>query len=377
VVLVHTTVAVQAFGAWYARPLNHLDIGVTIFFLISGFLLYRPFVAARVGAGPRIGEWDYARRRALRILPAYYLALIVLAVYPGLQGVFGGNWWVYFGFLQSYTPLYDAPASCGAPPFDCGIAPAWSLVVEVSFYALLPLFAALMSELAPRLRRPVRIELVCLAGLAAVSFAVRRFAFTHADEYFLLDTLAGTFFWFAAGMSLAIASVALTDRERKSRFTSLVADRPWVPWAAAAALYALLCWVLPTTPSIAALDNWILIQYGGFGLIAFLLLAPAVFGDGQGGVPRRILANPLLSWLGLISYGIFLWHLPIAFKLSEVGFLEHPVWLRLAFVSAATLAISIACAAASYYLLERPLLRFKYRRAGGRGQVLRRSARTT
>jgi peptidoglycan/LPS O-acetylase OafA/YrhL len=72
-----------------------------------------------------------------------------------------------------------------------------------------------------------------------------------------------------------------------------------------------------------------------------------------------VLANRRLAWLGLISYGVFLWHLPIAVKLSGKGAVD---WLPLGgflSLSVLTAAVAIPCAAASYYLLERPVLRFK------------------
>jgi peptidoglycan/LPS O-acetylase OafA/YrhL len=82
-----------------------------------------------------------------------------------------------------------------------------------------------------------------------------------------------------------------------------------------------------------------------------------VFGDRQGGLPRRILANPLLAWIGLISYGIFLWHLAIASKFGP-GDADLPyVWALIAIT-----ILSIAVAALSYYLIERPILRLKYER---------------
>ena len=82
---------------------SNLDAGVTLFFVLSGFLLYRPYRAAQADdrPGPRLR--DYARRRVLRIVPAYWVALTVIAAYPGLDEVFSGDWWRYYGLLQVYS----------------------------------------------------------------------------------------------------------------------------------------------------------------------------------------------------------------------------------------------------------------------------------
>ena len=79
-----------------------------LFFAISGFLLYRPWVAA-----PRPAPRRYARRRALRILPAYWLALTLLAIFPGIVGVFTGDWWRYYLFLQLYSADTAQPGHPG------------------------------------------------------------------------------------------------------------------------------------------------------------------------------------------------------------------------------------------------------------------------
>ena len=85
-------------------------------------------------------------------------------------------------------------------------------------------------------------------------------------------------------------------------------------------------------------------------------MLPAVFADDAGGLPRRFLAQPGVAWLGLVSYGIFLWHYAVTLDLGFDGD-GLSFWPLLA----VTLAISIAAAAISYYALERPLLRLKYR----------------
>jgi peptidoglycan/LPS O-acetylase OafA/YrhL len=118
--------AAHALGAWTAR----LDCGVAIFFVLSGFLLYRPFVAARLDARDRPRVARYARRRALRILPGYWTALVVVAVLLPHEapGAFGPHWWMYFGLLQSWSSL----------DILGGLGVGWSLSVEAAFYVLLP-----------------------------------------------------------------------------------------------------------------------------------------------------------------------------------------------------------------------------------------------
>src|SRR4051794_21878306 len=122
----------------------HLDVGVSIFFLISGFVLYRPMVAARLAGEPPLDAESYGRRRIRRILPAYWVALALAglagASYVGYPAIFSAQGIpAYFGFLQIYSP--DTAGG--------GINVAWTLCVEVSFYAFLPLWALALRRVAP------------------------------------------------------------------------------------------------------------------------------------------------------------------------------------------------------------------------------------
>ena len=336
-------------GAVTAR----LNVGVTVFFLISGFLLYRPFVRAAYHGvePPRVGR--FFRRRALRIVPAYWLALTVLALTVGLPGVLSGDWWVYYGFAQ----IYDVRHILG------GIGPAWSLCIEATFYLVLPFFAIAMARAhAARPReQAIRLELAVLALLAIASVAARTVVHLADDQGTFPSTLPGTFTWFGLGMGLAVVSVALEGDEERVAAVRLVVRRPWIAWALAGLTLAVLSWgsglprTFPADPSEASF----LAEYLLFGLFAFFLLLPAVFGDDRGGWPRRILANPVLAWLGLISYGVYLWHVSLMIWLHEQGVSEWFGDFGFPTLLGVTVAVATACAAASYYLVEKPLLRFK------------------
>jgi peptidoglycan/LPS O-acetylase OafA/YrhL len=299
---------------------------------------------------------DYAKRRFLRIFPAYWLALTVLTILPGFTGVEGGNPVPQYGLVFT-LPVLGGPVCYGFT--DCGLAQTWSLVTELTFYALLPLYALAMLRLTGRLRLGTwfRVEIAILALLGAASLLFM-FVFRPAGgaSLWLSSTAAGSWYWFSLGMGLAIASVALERRERKPWLVRAVEASPLPFWLCAIAAFLALSLWLPLDPySLSKAQN--MIHHLVFGLVALLLLLPAVFGGDRGGLPRRVLANPVLAWIGLISYGIFLWHLAIASKFGP-GDADLPyVWSLIAIA-----IVSVAVAALSYYLIERPILRLKYRR---------------
>lgn len=353
VVALHADVYTDYFPGWQGAYVRQLASGVTIFFLLSGFLLYRPFVVARVTGRNRIRVRDYARRRLLRIVPAYWLALTILAIWPGLPGsVLSTDWWRYYGFLQDFR---------GDTLFN-GLGTAWSLGTEVSFYLLLPLYAMLLDRSAARrsLRTLVGSEIAVLVVLSLLSLVFR--SLVSSSHSNLGYTLLGTFDWFAIGMALAVMSVAVAHAGRPPRVVRLIELHPSLCWIAAFGALTVAAAYWERTGRYDAYSGGPLHLI--WGAIALFLLLPAVFpGTSHRGVPRRILSTRLLAWLGIISYGIYLWHLPLVPKIAAAA--SSILGVKLAGLALTALLFglvagtSIACAATSYYLVERPLLRFK------------------
>ena len=218
---------------------------------------------------------DYARRRLLRIVPAYWLALTVIGIWLGLTGVFGADSWRYYLFAQ----VYDEQALTG------GLAAAWTLCVEVSFYALLPLYAMALARLGrgrPRARR-MRLELMVLAVLAAASVAARAISLGSGGST-LEVTLAGTFMWFALGMALAVFSV---QGDRAPKAVHIAARHPVTSWAVAAAALVALAVVLhvPEGQVLAYSPREWMFQHVVSGVLAIALVLPAVLGPG-GAAPQ-------------------------------------------------------------------------------------------
>jgi peptidoglycan/LPS O-acetylase OafA/YrhL len=358
VVVVHSAVAGGALsGSLPGRLLAHLNLGVTVFFLISGFLLYRPFIAHKAGgaAAPAVG--DYAKRRVLRIYPAYWLVLTALVIVPGVTGVVGGHWWPMYGLVHTLPLLDCRDSGCVEALNSCGLAQTWSLVVELTFYLVLPLYAMALARLTRRtgVRGWMTAELLVLTLLSACSVVLQYRVLDPASPW-MTASVAGYVLWFALGMGMAVASVGFGGSERPPWALRAVAARPGVVWALAFTAYVAMCTRLPPSPFLftrgAQLESHL-----ASAAIAALLLAPAVFADRPGRLPHRVLARPVIAWLGLVSYGIFLWHYAVTLVLGFNG-----AGASFGVVLAGTLAISVPCAAASYRLVERPVLALKHRR---------------
>jgi peptidoglycan/LPS O-acetylase OafA/YrhL len=329
--------------SWGAFPGN-LSVGVALFFVISGFLLYRPFFSADLRLSPRTSTRDFARRRLLRIVPAYWLALTLLAIYPGLPGVFGPDWWKYYAFLQIYNPYSTVQ----------GLGIAWSLCVEVTFYLLLPVYAVVTAFAARGLSTAsrVRFQLGLITLLGVGSVAVR-----YLDRSTVMQNALPTHFtWFALGMGLAVLSVAAQSGMATPRIVVIAAARPGACWLLAVVLYGAMCLPLGSAPKHLFYNReqelWLYVLSGG---LATCLMLPAVFGDLSSGRVRHVLAWRWLAWLGLISYGIYLWHATIALELVAHGIQS---WYELLPI---LIIVAVSVAALSYYVVERPLLRFKTR----------------
>ncbi len=319
----------------------HLDAGVSVFFVLSGFLLYRPFVVARLSGAPAPRTGAYAWRRALRIVPAYWVALTVAALALSLHEV-GARPLLFYGFAQAYSGT-DALG---------GIGQAWTLGAEVAFYALLPAWAALLR----RLGGGVRTEWLGVAALFAGGVAWQAIAlagpaagagFAGTDAPWLM-TLPGFLDQFALGMALAVASVACAPRlARLSRWG----------WPAAAAALVVVSYALEDTAAGERMtDLQYLIHHQLYGIIGLGALAPAI--AAARGPARAVLGWRPLMAVGTISYGVYLWHVYVMTQLGRWDVVPHSAaghaaWFLL------VLALSLAVAAASWRLVERPALSLK------------------
>jgi len=314
-------------GAIYAR----LEVGVAIFFVLTGFLLFRPWVRAAAGGSAEPDLRRYARHRIRRIVPGYMVTvLVVFALYtvftPGPNP--GQSWYGllrYLTFTQIYTDDYLITL------LHTGLSQMWSLAVEFSFYAVLPGLAYLLLRVVCRRQWQPRRALAALTALAAIT----PLWLVVVSTTELLPNSAGMWLpahiaWFAGGMALAVLE-AIGARCHGTAAIGL-----------AIVLYLAVSipvcgTVLGHDPASAPVTKSLL--YAAIGTLA---VAPVALGSA--GWYERLLSRRSLVWLGEISYEIFLLHVPIM-AVTTYLVLRWPLFTgSLPVLIAATLALTIPAA---------------------------------
>ena len=331
-----------------------LEIGVSVFFVISGFLLYRQFAVSQFGHSDRPAIGPFWVRRLKRVIPAYWVAFIVVTyVMHGDQIRHGvGALAVYLGFALIYSPSYVLS----------GITQAWSLCTEMSFYLALPLWALLMGRKRRDPSTQMKVELWGLAGLVAAGLVYRVVVLqAHgALATTMPNWLPGYVDLFALGMLLAVISAwseATGNKPRLLWHPSL----PWISCGLAAAAFVAVSNIgLPWTPVTPSPVGLSLLRQTLYGLFAFFIVLPAVVGRQDSGAVRRLLAFRPLALIGVVSYGIYLWHeawIELFLRWTGDKLFTIPLLELVAFAG----ALATLSAAASYVIVERPVLRSKLR----------------
>jgi peptidoglycan/LPS O-acetylase OafA/YrhL len=296
-------------GLMYSR----MEIGVSIFFVLSGFLLFGPWVKALASGGPSPSVRRYAWHRVRRIMPAYAVTVIAayLLYHFRTAGPNPGHTWM--GFLRnlSLTQIYTDQYLFSY--LHQGLTQMWSLAVEVAFYVVLPLLAYLLVVVLCRRRwRPVLL----LAGLAGLALLTPAWLILVHTTDFLPD---GARLWLPTYLSWFIGGMMLAVLQSMGVRTYAMASVP----------LAVACFFIVSTPiggdpttSPAELRE-ALVKVAFYAVIAVLMVAPLALGDR--GLYAKFLASRPMVFLGEISYEIFLIHL-LTMELVMVEIVHYPVY---------------------------------------------------
>ncbi len=324
--------------------LGRLDLAVALFFGLSGFLLWRPWVdAAHRGAGhPSIPR--YLKHRVVRIWPAYVVVVVlVLLLLPEAQGADFDVWLANLTLTQVFVPL----------TLTAGLTQMWSLSVEIGFYALLPLIGLALVRLRGRWAG-ARIPVLLVLGAVSLGWAWVGTSLPVADGVETKNWVFGHLPWFVAGLILAeVAGVLDTAGAPRARWMNLairLSANRWLMLGVLVVAYGLACTRLAGPTGLGDVSNIEFVTKMVLGaLCGYALLAPLVCNPG----PFRFLTSRVMLALGRWSYGIFIWHvavLAVVFPLFGIVPFNGSTLLVLVI----TLGLSVGIAAASYAFIEEP-----------------------
>jgi peptidoglycan/LPS O-acetylase OafA/YrhL len=365
-------------------------LGVGVFFTLSGYLI-TDILVGQFAAKGRIKLGDFWMRRARRLLPALFVMLAVVTVWvnafnrafvPGYRGdviasgLYVNNWWYIFQH-DSYYSRFAPPA-----PLDH----LWSLAVEEQFYLVWPWMVLAMVLLAGWMMKRRRVRLVGpgahVGGSADGGFAVPTGSAGGGDF------LSGRARWWMAGVALVLAAasgiemallfhpgydptrvyegtdtrafglligaaVAMVYPTRRGARTLSAGARRGLDVAGLVGLVVIVLLVWRTNEYSDFMFR------GGLELLSVATALVVAAAATPGGLLGRALGWTPMRWVGVRSYGIYLWHYPIIVLTAAAGTVGTPVSAVRAVI---LVAVTVAIAAASWRFVEDPIRRGSYRR---------------
>jgi peptidoglycan/LPS O-acetylase OafA/YrhL len=337
------------------------SFGVAVFFVLSGFLLARPFWQALDAGEPMPSLGIYALRRAARILPGFWLALIVSFVLGlTIYGYDLGREEIV-RFVAGFFLVSDWHWVTLFPVNNNG--PLWSIGFEVTSYLLLPFFLAVLFAMGLR-GWPARFAWVGIIGVVlALHWMVVQWApIDEVERGWRYGLVGGAKAWMPRFNPIGFFAIFALGALAAGVQVKLAGMRSYLFDVIGLASVVAAGWVM--VAHIGGLNEgfgWLDVPYG----FPFMPLAIAV---GLVALPSSVLAgrlldNPVARYIAEVSFGVYIWHflvigllerlVPPAFETSG----EHgwTIWLA---SSGAAIVISFLVATVSFRLLEQPVVRW-------------------
>jgi peptidoglycan/LPS O-acetylase OafA/YrhL len=335
VVIGHAWGIAHAFGpdakdTYLERTIYGASHGAFLLLGLSGYLLFWPFVRHHWGGRAPVDLRQYALNRALRIIPLYVIAMVLLLIVQEKGGSIE-QWLTVLTLSQNFTHEWLFTVD----------GPLWTIVVEVHFYLALPVIAWLLARGARDSagRAAALLVLIALPSLGVWLWAV---TFSEPSNRVLWQhSFPGTFFFIAAGMLLAFLRLAIERRRAPWMDGPLGASDLWL--GVSAVIWLILFSDFTLLPFVT--------------VATFLTVGACVLPLRPGRLVRLLDWKPL-AVVGVASYSLYVWHLPLEDFITgyEVG---TPTGVAKPFLLA--IPVCIAVALLSYRLIEEPFLRLRKR----------------
>ena len=335
------------------------EVGVSLFFVLSGCLLSLPFWYSFVNASPTPKLWFYAINRAARIIPAYWFNLLLCTLVALWVFDLNINWWRLISgllFINSYHYSSFFPAELNGP--------LWSIGLEVSCYVLLPAVLFLIIKISKRSSVAIAGIIGCIVILQILNpWVINNFmtsnklkgwqyGLTGGAKQWLPYWNIGSFFTqFLCGSLAALIIIVLRAR---GTLKSLTFDLSALLFATAA-IWLVAIGLEPGSPNIFTKQPYMAPFFA-------ILMAGVIVSASLSTQVYKLLDNKLFQWIAKISFSIYLWHM-FLIVIIERKFFSQYVYYGLTdlsdwvMISSIVLISSIILAATSWQLLESPILK--------------------
>ena len=317
--------------------LRTLSTGFYLFFVVSGFFVSAPFVSAFVEGRPRPRLLPYYRNRALRLLPAAWLLFAFVLVRHGTNGATFPELAAMFTFTEDHVDH----------PLSTLVGQTWTLRVDLTFYVLVPLAAALAVRLVGGRLGVAGRRRAVWAGAAAVTAVTLYIADTLPFSTGLTRSPAVLLCLFMPGVAIAAAFSGRGELRAPKRLPLLAAA------LSIGGVVLLVAFPREPLPLSGKLAN--------VGIAAGMALGGVILLENLAGRTWRWMRAGPVRWVGRHTYGIYLWHLVLMAELSRLFTGAKDPTATYFTLLPLVLVTSFAVGALSYKLVEHPAMQLRHR----------------
>lgn len=350
--------------------------GVSVFFVLSGYLLAIPFWRSYLNGHPFPDMKHYGLRRAVRIIPGYYVAILVSTLLTVLFNIPTENFWLRLSAAITFTSGFHYSTLF---PNEVN-GPLWSISFEVFCYLLMPVFMYALYRFFGKNRTFTKGLLFWIGTLGIIlvlnqlvhiffsTDSVKKgwdYGWTGGAKYWMPNyNPIGFFAHFTLGIMAAGVAVKLNQHPDKRKYTGIFS---WISLGSLASSFVLL-WLVRNVPEF----GMSLQQQPFYFPLYPLLIAISLCAASRSGLAAKLLDNPFFKFTAKISFSLYIWHFVIIGVSSVTwaqDFMGTENLSHWAGVSLVLFLVSYLVATLSYYFVEKPVLTWSTRERSSIGLV--------